>query len=108
MYEIARAAMWTKFEQTTGRNRHEFPSADEKLNALIGDLFQPPDEAEALSTARLMYRELVRSTMTFITTAMDRRRRFLDSRQGHVRPRECSTPDIILWSFLLPRNQTSC
>ena len=73
MYEDLREVMWTRLEQTTGCNRHEFASKEEKLNALIGEKFQPSEKERVKD----VYRNLVKSVMTYITRAMNRRRRFL-------------------------------
>jgi len=68
-----REVMWTRLEQTTGCNRHEFASKEEKLNALIGEKYQPSEKERVKD----VYRNLVKSVMTYITRAMNRRRRFL-------------------------------
>jgi len=73
MYEDARRIMWARFAQTTGTSKDELISKDQMLNALIGDRFQPSQDKD-----KPMYRNLVRSVMTFIITAMNRRRRFLE------------------------------
>jgi hypothetical protein len=67
--------MWSKFEEATGRNRASFRDNDEQLNALIGYLFQPSavDKGKA-GTVKQTYNNVVRCVMTFITTAMKRRR----------------------------------
>ena len=78
-YNDLRAKMWLSFEDATGRGQASFSDNGSKLNALVGDLLQPSvSDRDKSSTVRLVYYKVVRCVMTFITSAMNRRRRFLD------------------------------
>ena len=79
--------MWTKFEQATGWNKSRFTSNDERLNALIGYRFQPSttNTGKKGGVAKQVYQNVVQCVMTFVTTAMKRRRILLDNDRGHVR-----------------------
>ena len=66
--------MWSKIEEITSINRTNFESEDEKLNALIGNRFQPEADEDKNSTKTTQYQEIARIVMKYITTAMNRRR----------------------------------
>src|SRR6185312_3022900 len=87
VYDDLRNAMWTKFEQATGWHKSWFANDDERLNALIGYRFQPStmDKGKKADVAKRIYRDVVQCIMTFVTTAMKRRRILLDNDRGHVR-----------------------
>jgi hypothetical protein len=87
VYDDLRNTMWTKFEQATGWSKSSFANNDEQLNALIGYRFQPPatTKGKTAGTVERIYRNVVQCVMTFVTTAMKRRRILLDSDRGHVR-----------------------
>ena len=76
VYHDLRTVMWSKFEEATGCNRASFRDSDEQLNALIGYLFQPSavNKGKAVATVKQTYNNVARCVMTFITTAMKRRR----------------------------------
>ena len=69
--------MWQAVEEITQMSRTQFVTDEEKLNALIGDRFQPPEDederAEDQDEVR-NYRKLIRAVMKYITTAMNKRR----------------------------------
>ena len=73
-YHILREIMWKRFSEITGINGTEMGSDEERLNALIGDAYQPSEDSEKNSTKTQNYRQLARIVMTYITTAMKRRR----------------------------------
>lgn len=74
-YDDLRDKMWTKFEEATGVSRTSFPSKEEKLNALIGDRFQPSkNDKDKNKSVRAMCNNVIKLSMSFITTAMQRRR----------------------------------
>ena len=87
VYDDLRNNMWTKFEQAIGWPKSRFANNDEQLNALIGHRFQPSetDSGKTASTAKRIYQDVVQCVMTFVTTAMKRRRILLDNDRGHVR-----------------------
>ena len=65
MAEFETASGVTKASQTD----------EQKLNALIGETFQPVEGDKKQSEKSKVYRELAKVTMKFITQAMNRRRR---------------------------------
>ena len=73
-YSNLRREMWKEFEEVTGVKNESLTSDTEKLNALIGDKFQPKKSDEKDSHVWRRYRELTQVIMKFITTAMNRRR----------------------------------
>ena len=87
VYDDLRNIMWTKFEQATGWSKSRFANNDEQLNALIGYRFQPSatDNGKTAGAVKQIYRNVVQCVMTFVTTAMKRRRILLDNDRGHVR-----------------------
>ena len=76
VYDDLRNVMWIKFEQATGCPKSRFTNNDERLNALIGHRFQPSatDNGKTASTTKRIYQAVVQCVMTFVTTAMKRRR----------------------------------
>jgi hypothetical protein len=86
VYDDLRNTMWTKFEQATGWSKSSFKQR-RTLNALIGYRFQPPatTKGKTAGTVERIYRNVVQCVMTFVTTAMKRRRILLDNDRGHVR-----------------------
>jgi hypothetical protein len=73
-YNDLREKMWSKIEETTGIKRTDFENDDERLDALIGDRFQPEESEDKDSPNTLQYRKIARIVMIYITTAMNRRR----------------------------------
>ena len=69
-----RTKMWRTFQELTGRDRNSFESDDERLNALIGDRFQPSENTNSNRAKSIAYSKIARAVMTYITTAMNRRR----------------------------------
>jgi hypothetical protein len=87
IYDDLRDVMWTKFEHATGWSKASFTNGNEQLNALIGYRFQPSktDKGKASGTVKRVYGTVVQCVMTFVVTAMRRRRILLDNDRGHVR-----------------------
>lgn len=73
-YSDLRREMWRKFEATTAVTESSLETEEVKLNALIGDKFQPEENAKKGSTEAIKYKELTKIVMQFITQAMKRRR----------------------------------
>ena len=73
-YQDLRDELWKEFEASTRTRKESFTSETEKLNALIGDKFQPKESDEKDSAEWRVYREIVMTVMMFITRAMNRRR----------------------------------
>jgi len=74
-YEILRRVMWHAVEKITGVRKAQFVTDEEKLNALIGDRFQPPEDEDEQDEEQVRnYRKLIRAVMKYITTAMNQRR----------------------------------
>jgi mRNA deadenylase 3'-5' endonuclease subunit Ccr4 len=80
-YEDLREKLWQKVEIMMACKRSEM-TEEEQLNALLGDKFQPEEEEEKDSAVTKQYKALVKSVMTFITTAMQRRRRIKEASEG--------------------------
>jgi len=75
-YKEEREDMWKQFETTTGTNRNSLASEEEKLNALIGDTYQPEiTDTNKNSAKSKTYKEIVKNVMKYITTAMKKRRK---------------------------------
>ena len=75
LYNDLREELWTKFEDITETSRTNYENREEKLNALIGDKFQPKKEdSEKNSTKAQTYKELAKAVMQYVTKAMKRRR----------------------------------
>ena len=87
VYDDLRNVMWSKFEQATGWRKTSFANNDEQLNALIGYRFQPStsNNGKNAAAAKRTYRDVVQCVLTFVTTAMKRRRILADNDWGHVR-----------------------
>jgi hypothetical protein len=77
-YEDLRDQMWSKVEEVTKGKRTSFPTKEHKLNALIGDQFQPKVEEDKTSDATKKYHEIAKAVMKYITQAMDRRRGLIE------------------------------
>ncbi len=76
MYNDFREEMWRKFEETTGTSRTDYENAEQKLNALIGDKFQPKSsDNDKNSSTSQTYRKIARTIMEYVTKSMKRRRR---------------------------------
>jgi hypothetical protein len=73
-YKDLREKMWKEIEEITGRDRASYESEMEKLNALIGDRYQPDENSDKNSAQTKQYQKITRTVMTFLTTAMNRRR----------------------------------
>ena len=74
-YADLREEMWRGFEEITKTERTKFESDEQKLNALIGDKFQPEeDDNDKNSPTARVYKEIVKIMMKYTTQAMNRRR----------------------------------
>jgi hypothetical protein len=73
-YRDLREKMWQEIEKITGRDRASYESDIERLNALIGDKYQPEENSDKNSAQTKQYEKIARIVMTFVTTAMNRRR----------------------------------
>ena len=73
-YEDLRRKMWTEFETVTGVTKASLETDEQKLNALVGEMFQPGEEEKKNSTKTQTYRQQVKVIMRYITAAMNRRR----------------------------------
>ena len=73
-YSDLRRKLWTELEQLTGMAEASFETNEQKMNALIGERFQPEEGARQDSTQTKKYRELMKVVMRYITEAMKRRR----------------------------------
>jgi hypothetical protein len=76
MHSEFREEMWKKFEEITGTSRNDYENATQKMNALIGDRFQPKtSDSDKNSSTAQAYRKIARTMMEYVTKAMNRRRR---------------------------------
>jgi hypothetical protein len=75
VYEDLRKKMWDRVEAETGRNEVSFKSDEKKMNALLGDKFQPDPDEKKDSTRTQVYQSVARTVMQFVMEAMDRRRK---------------------------------
>ncbi len=73
-YDDLREKMWKSIEEITGRDRASYESEIDKLNALIGERYQPQENSDKNSAQTKQYEKIARIVMTFLTTAMNRRR----------------------------------
>ena len=76
-YTSLRKEMWQKFEAITGTTKTSLQTDEEKMNALIGERFQPEESEKNTKEETKQYRRLVRVVMRFISAAMQRRRGLL-------------------------------
>ena len=74
-YSDLRRKLWTELEEITGTAEASFETNEQKLNALIGEQFQPKEGERKDSTQTKKYRELMKVVMRYVTQAMNRRRR---------------------------------
>ncbi len=74
LYNDLREKMWNKIEETTSIQPTDFKNDDERVNALIGDRFQPAESEDKDSPNTLQYQKIARTVMIYTTTAMNRRR----------------------------------
>jgi hypothetical protein len=71
-YTDLRREMWIEVEKVTGETEQTLATVELKLNALLGEKFQPKEEEEAEKGST--YKELLKAVLKFITAAMKRRR----------------------------------
>ena len=75
VYDDLREKMWREVEDITQTARSTYVSDEERLNALIGDRYQPEEEDDKKdSPVLLRYQAMMKVVMKFVTEAMNRRR----------------------------------
>jgi hypothetical protein len=73
-YKSLRESMWTEVEKVTSTKKESFASDEGRMNALIGDRFQPTENDEKDGHVWRNYRDISTIVMTYIKKAMNRRR----------------------------------
>ena len=75
VYDDLREKMWREVEDITQTARSTYVSDEERLNALIGDRYQPEEKDDKKdSPVLLRYQAMMKVVMKFVTEAMNRRR----------------------------------
>jgi len=74
-YTVQRAKMWEEYERITQSRRESLESEDAQMAALLGDTHQPEEEEDKESVRSKTYKNIVKTVMIFITSAMKERRR---------------------------------
>jgi hypothetical protein len=73
-YSDLRHELWSEVERLTGAREANFETNEQKLNALIGEKFQPEETDRRDSTKAANYRELMKAVMKYVIEAMQIRR----------------------------------